>query len=130
MGVLGIEDRVVHRLRRSCLQVEGLLGVNGLQQVGEAGGVWADLLDNISQFDDVAGSLRHLHLIFTAHETNHLGNPNIEQVSVVTERGHRCFHPSDVAVMVRTPDVDQGVGSIELDRVIGNVGCEIGVVTI
>ena len=64
---LHVEDRIVHRHALGQLEVEGLLGVDGLQQVGEARRIGADLVDDVAHLDDVAGALGDLHFDAVAH---------------------------------------------------------------
>ena len=53
VGHLDVEDRVVVGLALHHVVVEGLRGVDRLQQVGEAGRVRTDLVEDLGQLDDV-----------------------------------------------------------------------------
>ena len=51
--------------------------------------------------------------------------------AVMTERLQRATNAGDVAVVVGAPDVDDLVeAALQLVEVVGNVGCEIGVLTV
>src|SRR3546814_15891850 len=60
--VLHVEDRVVVGPAGDQVQVDRLLAVDRLQQIGEAGHVGADLVDEVAQLDDVARPLGELDL--------------------------------------------------------------------
>ena len=130
MGVLDVEDRVVHALLGDLFEVEGLTAVDRLHEVGEASGVGTDLGDDVVERDEITRPTAHLHFFPTAGEVDHLGDGDLEFVGIVAEQLHRRLHAGDIAVVVGTPDVEEEFGAGELVTVIGDVGREVGEITV
>ena len=72
VGVLDVEDRVLVRLRGDQVEVDGLPGVERLQQEREPSDVGADRVDEVVEQHEVAGPLREPHLLAALHERDEL----------------------------------------------------------
>ena len=127
VGVLHVEDRVLVRLRGDQVEVDGLAGVERLEQEGEPGHVGADLVDEVVEQHEVAGPLRQPHLLAAPHERHELAEDDLELVGLVAERLHAGLQARDVAVVVGAPDVDEQLEAAgELVAVVGDVGEQVG----
>ena len=133
VGHLHVEDRVLVGLAGDQVEVDGLGGVDRLQQVGEAGGVGADLVEQVVERDEVAGALRdrdRARRPARARLTSWVID-DLQLVGVVAERLHGGLHPRHVAVVVGAPDVDEQVEAAgELVAVVGDVGQQVGVLAV
>ena len=104
---LHVEDGVLHRLRRDHVEIDGLPGVERLQQERQAGDIRADGVEQIVEQHEIAGPLRQAHRLAVAYERHELAEDDLELVRIVAEGVHTGLQPRHVAVVVRTPDVDQ-----------------------
>ncbi len=75
VGVLDVEDRIVLALLDHLGEVEIERRVVLAHQHDEAHRVGADLVDDFTQRDEVAGTLRHLYRLARAHQPHELAEP-------------------------------------------------------
>lgn len=109
MGHLHVEDGVVHGLRDDDTEVDSLRRVERLQEVREASGIRTDLVEHIAELDDVTRALGDLHLDAVLHQPHELRDGHLELLGSVPERLDRRPHPSDVAVVIGAPHIDEQI---------------------
>ncbi len=125
--VLHVIDRVVARLAGGDGEVELQRAVVAPGEEREAGGVAANLLQQLLHQHELATALGHAHRLAVAQECHQLDQEHLERVGRVPERLHGRAHAPDVAVVVGTEQVDQAIGGGELHVVvIGDVHPEVG----
>ena len=129
VSVLHVVHRVGVVALLNCLDVEvdHLVGALGDERI--AGGVRADLVDELLQGHHGALALGHTDGLAVAQQVDELAQQNLE-LAGVTESVADAADALDVAVVVGAPDVDDVVDALELVPVIGNVGGEVGVLAV
>ena len=101
------------------------------QQVEEPAGIVADFVAQSAQRDEIAFAFAHGELLAAAEQTHQLHQADLERIRGAAEGHQRAAHARDVAVMIRAPDVDQQfVPALQFVEVIGDVGGEVGFLTI
>ena len=107
--VLHVVDGVLHRLRRDDVEVEGLRGVDALQQEREPRDVGIDLVEDVGERDDVAGALATCRTsLAAAHELHELAEQHLGLGRrAEAERLHARLERLHLAVVVGAPDVDE-----------------------
>ena len=110
MRILNVGDRILARVgRRSRLEVEVHLGIGRALQHEEPRRVRPDLLDQLTQRDDLAGPLRHPHALVAATQVHQLVEQDLKRVAVTADGGNRRLRPCHVALMISAPNVDHRV---------------------
>ena len=129
MSVLHVVHRVgvVALLNGLNVEVDHLVGALGDERV--AGGVRADLVDELLQGHHGALALGHTDGLAVAQQVDELAQQNLK-LAGVTESVADAADALDVAVVVGTPDVDDVVNALEFIPVIGDVGGEVGVLAV
>ncbi len=109
MGVLDVVDRVLLGLLGGEVEVYlDRLVVAAVDEV-PAGGVDADLADEVVEEDDVARALRHLRELAASDEVHELVEQDLDALGVVAEERRERLEPPLVGVVVRAEDVDRAV---------------------
>jgi hypothetical protein len=127
VGVLDVVDRVLGRLALGELDVEVDVKVRAARPERPAGGVDADLGQELIEGDERPGSLAHRDLDAIPDEADPAGQRHPDPVAVVAHRLGCVPDPSDGPVMVRAPDVDELVeAAAELLEDIADVSREVG----
>ena len=125
--VLHVVDGVLHRLRGDDVEVEGLRGVDALQQEREPGDVGIDLVEDVGERDDVPGPLRDPDELAAAHQLHQLAEQHLGLTRRVAERLHARLERLHLPVVVGAPDVDEVLPpAVELVAVVREVVAEIG----
>ena len=129
VSVLHVVHRVgvVALLNGLDVEVDHLVGALGDERV--AGGVRADLVDELLQGHHGALALGHTDGLAVAQQVDELAQQNLELAGVAQSVADAA-DALDVAVVVGAPDVDDVVDALELVPVIGDVGGEVGVLTV
>ena len=123
MRVLDVVDRVLLRLlgRQVDVDLDRLVVAPGDEV--PAGGVDADLLDELLEEDDVAAALRDPLRLPLLDDGDELVDEHLDPVRVEPEQGGRCLEPPHVAVVIGAEDVDRPVEAArELVEHVGDVG--------
>ena len=127
MGVLDVEDRVLGRLLLRELDVEVDLGRRAPRRERPAGGVDADLREQLVERHELAGPLRHRDLDALGDEPDPGVEQDLDRVAVVAHRLGGVPQPGHRPVVVGAPDVDQVVeAAAELLGHVADVGREVG----
>ena len=113
MRVLDVVDGVLLRLlgRQVDVDLDRLVVAPGDEV--PAGGVDADLLDELLEEDDVAAALRHPLRLPVLDDGDELVDEHLHAVGVEAEQPGRGLQPLDVAVVIGAEDVD---GAVEAAR--------------
>ena len=83
------------------------------------------------QSNALAGALGHLYELSAAIQTHHLQQQDFQLIGIEAERRHRCFHSSDITVMIRAPNVDERPEpALEFILMIGDIGGKIRRLTV
>ena len=125
--ILHVVHGVLHRLRGHDVQVEGLRGVDALEEKSHARDVGVDLVEDVGQRDDRARTLREPDLGAVADELHHLAQQHLGLGwRAEPERLHARLERLHLAVVVGAPDVDEVVPAPgELVAVVREVVAEI-----
>ena len=108
--VLHVVHGVLHRLLRHDVEIEGLRGVDPLQQEREARDVGIDLVENVGERDDRAGATRQAHELTAALESHELTEDHLglgRRLGADPQRAHADLERLHLTVVVGAPDVDQ-----------------------
>ena len=116
--VLHVVDGVVARLPRRHGQIELERAVVPARQEREAGGVAADLLEQLLHQHELAAPLGHAHGLAVAQQGHQLHDQDLECLGRMAERLHRGAHARHVAVVIGTEQVDDAIGAGELHVVV------------
>ena len=128
MRVLHVVDRVLAGLLASEVEVEVDGRVVRARQQVPAGGVDADLLDEVVERDELPRPLGHLRPLAGANQVHELHDQQLELAGVAAERLVGGLHAQHVAVVVGAPDVDLALeAALALVLVVGDVRGEVGV---
>jgi hypothetical protein len=124
--VLDVVDGVVHRLLRHDREVHVDRRVEVLAQEVVAGDVRTDLLERLVERDHLAGALGEPHRLAVAQQVDELADADLDAVGVEPEARRGRLQARDVAVVVRTEQVDAVVRTRTLVAHVRAVGGEVG----
>ena len=129
--VLDVVDRVLLRPLGGEVDVElDRLVVPARDEV-PAGGVDADLVDQLGEEDDVAAALRHRLRLVALLEVDELVDQHLDPLRVVAEHRRRGRQPQHVPVVIGAEHVDRPVeAALELVPQVGDVGGEVEVAAV
>ena len=127
MRVLDVVDGVLARLLLGELDVEVDVHVGAAAGEEPAGGVGADLGQELVEGDERAGALRHRDLDAVPDEADPAGEDHLDRGHVVAHRLGGVPDPGHRPVVVRAPDVDEVVeAAAELLGHVADVRGEVG----
>ena len=109
MGILHIEHRIIIGFFLGQVQVKVQLTVDGTHHKEEPGRVRSYFINQFVQGHALAGPFGHLHFLPVPQQTDHLQNQNFQLFRLITHALHGRFHPGNVPVMVRAPQIDDPV---------------------
>ena len=131
MRILQVVNRVVAGLFARKIEVEVHVMLGFTHDVKEARGVAADVFAQLLERHELTRAGRHRYLFTLFEQVGKLHQVYLEVIRDIAQRRKRGLDPRDVTVVIGTPDVDDLVESaIELVHVIGDIGCEVGSLTI
>ncbi len=126
MRVLHVVDGVLVRLLLGQLDIEVDGGRRSTRREEPAGGVDADLAQQLVEGDELAGPLAHRDLLAVADEADPGVQQDLDGLAVVAHRLGGVADAGDRAVVVGAPDVDEVVeAAAELLGDVADVGGEI-----
>ena len=126
VSILRIIDRVVIGLCAGKLQIKIHLRRYILGNEEPSDRIDANIFAQLAQRNGVACALAHLHFFAVFDHAYHLNQVNSQCALGITKRSQCALHTRDVAVVVRSPKVNQvRIASFDFINVVGNIRCKV-----
>ena len=125
--ILDVIDRVIAGLFLGQVDIEVHLGVQcaGTEEIACC--IGADFFHQLAQRYGLSGTLGHFDRLSVAEKCHHLEQHDFEIIRVVAQKFHGCLQTDDVAMVIRSPDINElVVAAADLISYIGDIRAEIG----
>ena len=127
VSILRIIDRVVIGLCAGKFQIKIHLRRYILGNEEPSDRIDTDIFAQLAQRNGVACALAHLHFFAVFDHAYHLNQINSQCALGITKRSQCALHTCDVAVVVRSPKVNQvRIASFDFINVVCNIRCKVG----
>jgi hypothetical protein len=107
VGVLDVKNRIVACLGDDLIEVEFHLGIGFAGQHGEADRILADLIDQVAQRDEAAGTFGHPDGLPAANNVHNLAQHNLQRGFAVGDSSNGGLEPRDITAVIGAEHVDQ-----------------------
>ena len=132
MGILTVVNGVLRALLHGKVKVKVHDRARLLHIEHEPDRVNRNFLKQVNKRYGVARPLGHSDNVSVAHKADKLHKKHVEPVFVNTDRPHGAFHSCNMAVVIRTPDVNGLIKAalFKLVSVVGDIGGKISRVAV